>query len=262
MSWRKLYSLRSATGRLAGILLGMVLLCLADGLVGEARHPFNEFHLLPGETLTLNGPLPAEAESLADLRIDGVDPEVSLSLKETYKGFWYGGLMWNAELSAAPSARPGRRVLSLKSPREKAQNPLLVYAVEVFPDRAARRAAASTYVMRWFGASPFLVAALVLPLGLIAGGASFIAAGKLSRAMSREGRAEIYMLKKTPEGCHISAGLGTDHGLSEGARLTILDPGGIPVGSAEVLTCTERDCLALVSPDCPAKLGYFLAVEA
>lgn len=261
MTVKRLSELRRTTGRIAGILLTLVLLFLADGLGGEFRQNFNEYPAIPGDAMLLNGPLPAEAESFADMLVEGAGSDLALTFEDTYKGFWYGGLMWKGTLRVAPQVHPGHYALKLKAKKEKAQNPSLVFYIAVYPDEATLRANAPTYAMRWFGASPFLIAALFLPLGGLVTGASYLIAHRLSQAMGREGRAEIYMLKKTPDGCHISAGLGTSHGVTPGTSLTILDTSGLPVGAAEVLTCTERECQALVSPECQARLGYFVSLH-
>ena len=107
-----------ARARICGLVCG-VLFCLAalavvDALQTLMRHDFNRLELIPGETVPVSGSMPQNAETYKDITftLEG-SPGVSFRPLESFKGFWFGGLMWRGELTAAPNAEAGQAVLTI-----------------------------------------------------------------------------------------------------------------------------------------------------
>jgi hypothetical protein len=59
------------------------------------------------------------------------------------------------------------------------------------------------------------------------------------------GQAEVYMIKRVPDGIQIAFSLGKRQGLKNGEQLDILNSNGSAVGEATVLTLGETDSIAV-----------------
>jgi len=180
-------------GRLSALLFILASVAVVDSLQTLIRHEFNAIGIVPGESMLVSGAMPVDARTLEDLEvsIEG-DPGLSFKPLETYQGFWFGGRMWRAELSADPGMRPGRAVLTVKEiiplPGEKGtaktfderdrailfggqQNPALVFGITVWSSAAERLANDTSLVRRLtgfpaFGAAMFLII-LAVAMGVL-----------------------------------------------------------------------------------------------
>ena len=101
-------------GLVCSVLFGLAALAVADGLQMLMRHDFNKLDIIPGETVALSGAMPLGAESHTQLvfTFEGA-PGLRFTPLESFKGFWFGGLMWRGEVVAAADAEPGRAVLTI-----------------------------------------------------------------------------------------------------------------------------------------------------
>lgn len=177
-------------GRVSAFIFLFAAFAVIDGLQTLVRHEFNSIDLVPGESVLVSGMLPADAKSHEDIvvEIEG-DSGLRFTPLETYKGFWMGGHMWRAELSAAPDMRPGKAFVTVvdiikevpdeaggKDARDRAilfggrQNPALVHTVTIWASDAARTSADDSLFRRITGVQPFVLAALGVLLAL---GAAF-----------------------------------------------------------------------------------------
>lgn len=95
-------------GKISAVLFIMAVLFVLDGLQALARHDFNRFDLIPGETTYISGMLPEGVTSHEDLeiRMEG-STGVTVRPFQSFKGFWLGGQMWRAEIAVPASAAPG-----------------------------------------------------------------------------------------------------------------------------------------------------------
>ncbi len=241
---------RRLAGRMAGALFAACLLCVADGLLAAWLAPFNAFSAVAGSSFALNGPLPKGAPDLARVRVEGPPPGVlRISLEKTYKGFWFGGLMWKGTVSVSPRALPGAYFLTVRGPGSEAPSPLLRFRIGVYSDSRALRRASHSICVRLLGLRPFALAgALLLPL-MAAVGFTFFEARRLTRLYRAEGKAEIFHVSRTPEGIIAHFELGTANGAREGMEMLIRREDGSLVARGLILTVKPCESTALVTGD-------------
>ena len=103
------------------------------------------------------------------------------------------------------------------------------------------------------------MAAGCLPGILLAFGAVYLLSGRREALLAASGQAEVYRVTRGDDGYEIHFGLGTDHGISPGAKVTIYDVAGQPVGTATVEVCNQKVSVALATSDQPIKAGYLVS---
>ncbi len=210
-------------GRLSALIFLLAALAVGDSLQTLIRHEFNAIDLTPGESLLVSGMLPAKAKSHADLvlSIEG-DPGLSFTPFETYKGFWMGGHMWRAELSAPPEARPGKAVITVQDlippPAEQGgeksagsiderdtrilyggkQNPALVFSVTLWASEQERRENDASLFRRLTGLPAFGIAVAAALLAFAAGFANWRTFSRAEKALAAQGVFFIHGLKDLP----------------------------------------------------------------
>lgn len=256
VAWRKLF------GRVSGLFMVLIVLSLLDGMSAQIRNEFNTLQVLPGEKLPLNGPLPPKTARLEEVKVQTSSQALALTMGETHTGFWMGGEMWKGELTVAPDAPAGPQTVTVLGPEpETLPNPALTFKVVVFPTALDRRAQSASLVMKHLGQAPFVLAAWLLPCALLAGVFNFVFSCKLEAIQAREGKAEIYKLKRGPDGTVFTFGLGRDNGVRVGDTLVILDDQGRPSGQAQVQEVQAGSSVALAPEDTPARIGTLVFLE-
>ena len=217
---RKLLARSRLFGRLSACIFLLAALAVVDALQTLVRHEFNTLDIVAGETMLVSGMLPADAKSHDDLEvsIEGA-PGVSFTPVETYKGFWMGGHMWRAELSAEPGTPPGKVVITITDiipppkdapatydDRDRSilyggqQNPALVFGLSVWPSEKERRAADSSLFRRYTGFPAFGVAVAAVVLALLCGIANWRIFARAESALAAHDVFFIHGLKDLPAG--------------------------------------------------------------
>jgi len=260
MSESSLRRLRRVTGWCGTLACLIMVFALADGLQAMMRAGTNTHALLPGETIALAGPIPPSAESAEDLLVASTSPQVGLQFSNSFKSYWLGGKMWQGTLTARADTRPGDYEVSVRAPGETAQNPALIFKIALYPSQSDRDRHSLSLLRKGAGIHPFAAAAAMLPVALGIFGAVFAISQKLERHMLGQGKAEIYMLKKTPDGLLVSFGMGTSRGLSPGMALYAIDESGFVVAHLRVTQCSARDACAIVERGGPVELGHVAAL--
>ena len=77
--------------------------------------------------------------------------------------------------------------------------------------------------------------------------------------MAATGQAEVYQVTWGDGGYEIRFGLGTEHGMSPGARVAIYDEAGQQVGTGTVEVCNQKISVAQATSDQPIKAGYLVS---
>jgi len=261
MTETRLLRLRGFLGWLAAACCLCVGLALADGFIESYRLGPNTFSLLPGGTESLSGSLPPDAVDAAAMQATIDHPGLSLELTTQSQGFWLGNRMWRAVVRAADDIRPGTATITMRAPgATEAQSQSFI--LRIFPDQAALNAAAASRIKRAFGLPPQAVAAGGAILALCIGGLVYCTTRRLEILWTRQGKAVVYMTKKTPEGLLISFGLGVEQGLAPGSPVAVHDESGLPVAMASVVRCSQADAAALVVGEGKVALGNIVSRAA
>ncbi len=91
--------------------------------------------------------------------------------------------------------------------------------------------------------------------------AVFLLSQKIEYLLAQQGKAEVYLVRKTETGYDISFALGTRHGVGPGSKLSLYDEGGRPVGTAVVRECSATDSVAAADTAVPVRQGYMVVRE-
>jgi hypothetical protein len=241
--------LRQLTGWLTAALLFTALACLADALAAGFKGETRILQGVPGSKLPINAPLPAGAQSISEIRVLGGDDRVTLIPDEVFTGFWLGGTMWRGNVVVSPDARPGTWVLTLEGPplAEKPKGMLpVIFTVTVHEDALAQQKASASIITRYTGYEPFAVSALLAGLAIPGGLAGFLLSRRIEQLLTLEGKAIVYMVKKSEEGTLIGFSLGLEHGLSKGMSVRFQKADGSETGYGRVVASQPQDSTVLL----------------
>jgi hypothetical protein len=251
---------RTWAGRMVALLIVLMFVALFDALVAQFRQPANVFEALPGESVDLNGPLPEEIKNISALTHVSSSEDLQFSFTEIHKGFWLGGNMWRGKVKVSPHASPGTYSLAVRPKTTLADYPTRFIFITVYPDLPSLNQHSRSNLRRYAGISPWAVAGLFLALTGLAVVALFHLSSKIELLLAQIGQAEIYKVEKGEGGYAIAFGLGTSHGVGLGAQVSILDPEGNYVGTAQVEKSSAQDSVALATLDRDIRPGYLVSL--
>lgn len=236
-------------GLVSGLLLAVALLGLFDGLLAEMRGGTNQLELLPGESLTLSGPAALKNPVSSDLvaRVTPPDAPLRFTLEGFFTGYWFGNGMWRGEVMAEPDAAPGSYGLRITFRGAVGQAPQ-VYTLVVHADAAARRAASLSFLRRFLGVNPFVLAALCGGLGVLLGGATYAFGRRHVRLLAELGCSEVYRAAPVGTGLRLWCLAARAAAPRPGTLCPVLDPGGAVIGEARVAQW-RKGSVELTLPD-------------
>ena len=188
--------------------------------------------------------MPEKSEKMEDLVAETDSPEVVLEFSEVFSGFWLGNTMWRGKVRVSAQAQPGEYVIKVRDARDTKINPALVFLAKVYPDELSLRKSHGPYLERYYGITAGWAASILFPGLAIIMLFNYGVSSRLEKALANTGQAEVYMVKRVPEGIQIAFSLGKKQGLKRGEQLDILNSHGVAVGEAEVLTPGETDSMA------------------
>jgi len=250
---------RTLAGKLAALFIILAFAALFEGLVAQFRQPFNEYNVLPGEVVSLNGPLAEYHLVPQDLTYSSNSKYLQVSFTETHRGFWLGGAMWRGKLQVSPLIPPGQYSLEVRPKQGVSIQPPLIFRIVVYPDSLTLKQNSRSFLQKYLGVSAWAVVGLFLALIALSLAGLVFLAGKIEKLMAQRGQAEIYKVQKTDGGYAIAFSLGTRHGVSPGDQVTVLDPEGNYLGVAQVQQSSARDSVALATLDQDITPGYLVS---
>lgn len=254
-------------GLVSMFLLFGAFVALADALVGGLKGEQGLIDLLPGDTFTVRAPMPLEAKTLADMVIDGqpADDSVRLEPQELFTGYWLGGNMWRGLVVIESFALPGKYLLWARGKNAPAgkKTPILAsFTVRVWANQADLTAHSPSWLTRFNGMNPFVVAAVFAVSGLAFGGCN-IAFGQLwRRNLARCFCGEIYRLRKTEKGVEASCEIEGEPP-PVGATVAVRRVLGEKIAIGHVLSSENNEIVALLlDGETMARLGDVLCYGA
>jgi hypothetical protein len=251
---------RTWVGKLVALFIVLMFVALFDGLVAQFRQPFNEYEVIPGTTVDINGPLAEEVQDVQELTYTSSSDDLQVSFTEIHRGFWLGGSMWRGKLKVGPHIPPGKYSLAVR-PKWTSDKPPLMFRIIVYRDLLAMQQNSRSVIQRNAGVSPWAVSGLFLALIGLTVGVVLYLSGKLEKLLVHSGKAEIYRVEKLEGGYAIAFGLGTEHGVKVEDPVTILDPEGNQVGTAEVQKAAAKDSVGLARIDQHIRPGYIVSLN-
>jgi len=251
--WRELAS------KIGAAFCVIALLALVDGLLVHFREPANLVKVLPGTNVEINGELTDEAHGVEDLTFTSNADQLQVTFEAIHKGYFLGGDMWRGRLLVGTQISPGEYSLSVIPKRTVSPRKAPAFRIIVFPDALSLQKSSTSLIRRWFGISAFMVAAGCLPGILLAFGAVFLLSGKRDALLAAAGKAEIYRVTHTEDGCEIRFALGASHGIGPGAKILIHDDTGRQVGNGTVEASNQKNSVAQVACGQEIKVGYLVS---
>ncbi len=236
--------LRKTAGRVGAVFCILIVIVLLDSLISRFIYEFNVFYTRVDGQYDLTGGMPEKSEKREDLVAETDSPEVVLEFTEVFSGFWLGNTMWRGKVRVSANALPGEYMIKVRDARDTKINPALVFLAKVYPDALSLRKSHGPYLERYYGITAGWAASILFPgLGIILL-FNFVVSTRLEKALADTGQAEVYMVKRVPEGVQIAFSLGKKQGLKCGELLDILNSHGSAVGEAQVLFPGETDSIA------------------
>jgi hypothetical protein len=248
------HGIRKVLGWITAVLLFASLACLADALASGFKGEGREFQATPGVTLPVTSYLPPGATTIEEIRIQGNEETVRLVPESLFTGFWLGGSMWRGSIVVDPNATPGARTIVIEGPpleKPTKPTPPIAFLITVHENALAMQHASHSFITRKLGFNPFAASLFCFLLALPGAGGGFLLSRRIEKLLTLEGKALIYMLKKTEEGSVIAFSLGSRQGLSPGMTVRIYDTAGQAIGEAQVTASMSEDATArIVSGSC------------
>ena len=245
----RLCILRKTAGIIGAVFCILITIVLIDSLVSRFAYKFNVLYTKVGEQYDLTGIMPEKSEKMADLVAETDSPEVFLEFTEIFSGFWLGNTMWRGKVQVSSNALPGEYLIKVRDGRDSKINPALVFLVKVYPDSLSLRKSHGPYLERYYGISAGWAASMLFPGLAIILLFNYGVSCLLERTLAKTGQAEVYMIRRVPDGIRFAFSLGIKHGLKCGEQIDILNSLGVTVGEAEVLIPGETDSIAAAITD-------------
>ncbi len=252
---------RKIAGKTGALLFLLLLFFLLDGIIAQFRHPLNVLNVLPGTTMEINGQMDEKTKSFGELTYTSTSDDISLTFDAIHTGFWFGGNMWHGILTVSGQTKPGSYKISVMPKDRKVPAPFSFFKIVVFSDSASLQQSYTSLIHRTTGITPWWFAVACVPFLVLSFGIVFYLAWKEEGLMADAGKAEVYMVKKTDSDLEIKFGLGTNHGVSPGMQLDVLDDEGRRLGSITVKESWEADSTALAGAIRNMREGFVIAVR-
>lgn len=252
---------RTLAGKAVALLIVLMFATLFEGLIAQFRQPFNEYEVIPGNTVDINGPLAEDIQTVQELAYTSDSDYLQVTFTETHRGFWLGGSMWRGKLQVSPLTPAGTYNLAVKPKLLVSDKPPLSFRIIVYPDLVSLQQNSRSVITRHTGVSPWSVVVFFLTLIGLTLGVVFFLAGKIEKLLVQSGQAEIYKVEKLEGGYAIAFGLGTEHGVKIDDAVTILDAAGNQVGTAEVQQAAAKDSVGLATIDQDIRPGYIVSLK-
>jgi hypothetical protein len=245
-------------GRAGTLFCVLFILAGLDGLVNQFRTPPNEFRVIPGETVSVNGPCSGDIENVTQLIYESSAQGITLRFEAIHPGFWLGGTMWRGALMVDREAPPGDYRVVVKPVNGPQEKPFAIFSIRVFANPESLQLASRSYIQKQFGITPWLVFSVSLLLSGLAFAIVYGISQKRDSLMAVEGRAEIYRLARGENSFEVTFGMGSIHGIQAGHVLTLLNRHGERIGEVKVTETFDEDSTGTVNLDTPVQPGQLV----
>jgi hypothetical protein len=253
IAWRRL------VGRATALFCLLACLAILDGLFAKFQEPLNVLHVLPGDQMAIDGPIPENIKDTGALTYTSDSKDLAVDFVATHPGYFLGGNMWRGHLTVGRNQPPGKYIVTVRPRNDPASKPGYQFRVLAYRDAPSQRSASKSLSKRHTGISPYLWAAALLPLILISLGVVYLLSQRIEALQAKDGLAEIYRVTREEGRILVTFGLGTAHGVGPGDQVTILDPEGNYAGSAQVQESTDQDSVGLAAIDRDIRPGYLVS---
>ena len=225
---------RKVVGFIGALVLVVFVLSILDTFLSGYLEPKATFRAFPGTSQFVNGELQWPVEGISDLTYRSETPLVQVTFLRARGRLWWG------TLEVDPAAREGEASLMVfpKHTVPDSETPRL--RVLIFTDEGSYRASFKSFTRRFLGIPSWSIAAATLPLVVFSLGLSYYLTGKREAALAIKGIVPVLKLARRGREWEITCGLGRNHGIKMGDRLSLLNDKLETMGEV-VVTHVEAD---------------------
>lgn len=250
---------RKSLGKITAVCCILLSLSLIDAVIAGFRQSAKVFDILPGTTVEINGIMGKKVESAREIAWTASSDHIRLSVDSIQKGHWFGDNMWQGRLIIDPETRAGEYSLTAGIEGMKVRKPD-IFLIRVYKDYAGYRQSFKSLIKRYLDISPWIMAAFFSPFVVLAFGYIFLLSGKIEQLMAKQGKAVVYRVKNSVEGCELYFSLGSRHGIRENACFNLFNEEGKPVGTAVVQNISDTDSRAIAGQGGTVRPGYTVSL--
>jgi hypothetical protein len=247
------------TGRTGTLLCVLLLLAILDALVARFREPLNHFSCLPGSRIAVNGPLAEKINDPRELTYRVNSKDIQLVFEAVQTGYWLGGNMWNGTLLIGPGIQPGGYQLTVHSKIGTRKSSPSLFEIKVVKDLTSYHHQSKSFIERSLEINPWKIVLFLIPFILLTFGIVFYLSHRAENLLAEQGKAEVYRVTKGETGYQIFFGLGKNHGIQAGHRLTVIDNQGREVGSIIVQEVFEGHSTARLDSGLNVSPGFIIS---
>jgi hypothetical protein len=247
------------TGRIGSFLCILLFLIIIDALVSRFREPLNRFSGLPGSRIAVSGPLAEKTEQIQELTYQINTPDIQLEFGSIETGFWLGGYLWNGTLIISPGIPPGEYLLTVQPKNSAVGKASSPFQIRVYKDLRGFQQNSKSYLVRFLGIKAWQPALGLLLLIVFTFGWVYFLSQKTEILLAKQGKAEIYRVRKGETSCEISFGLGRKQGIQAGSNLLLIGLQGKSLGSIIVGEVFESHSTAQVDPSWKVRPGFMIS---
>ncbi|MBO4368737.1 MAG: hypothetical protein J5803_01355, partial [Desulfovibrio sp.] len=245
--WRARRIKQVLIGRISAFFFLLAIFALLDGLQMLVRTDTTEIRLLAGESEGVSGPCPFQNPVQSDLEVSFIpkDAPLHFELEGFFAGYLLGNGMWRGRIIAPENvATQDCQLLATFRGMTEGQR----FSLHIFANDLDARASSPSFILRFTGFQPFIVAAFLGAFGLIVGLFSFYFGRKNLALLKELGHAEIFRTSPAhtdPMILWCSANGEAD--IQKGNDVAVKSEQGKELGIAHVKTI-EKNVLCLSMP--------------
>lgn len=236
--------LRRWTGRAGCLFCLFFFLSLLDAFFARFRDPPTHLLCMPGQSVTVTGPLGKRIGNVQELTYTGNSDRLLLLFESIQTGFWLGGYMWRGRILVDVGIAPGRYQVAVPTLNESGDKPYYMFQLEVLKDETSLRKASSSYIRRYLGMNPWKIALFFLALITPAFVGVFLLSKEADDLLAQEGKAEVYLVLEGEKGYRIYFGMGSNRNIYIGESLNVFGGEKQLLGDAAVQEVFEDYSIA------------------
>ena len=250
---------RNRAGRAGAVLCLLIAVGILDALIAQVRSSPYVLNALPGQTVSINGPMPERIKDKSELTYQSSTEDLDVEIRRIQTGYWLGGNIWTGVVRLSEDIAPSRHQFIIRPHDVESGETFPIFDLTVHGDQESLQASAHSLIKRYLGVPPWLVSLISLPLAV----GAFVMVFRFSRQrealLLKEGKGEVVRVKKVEGQVEIAFSLGTDQGFEKGTRVLLHDAEGSPMASVEVVKAWSTASIALADASCPAWPGQLIS---
>jgi hypothetical protein len=250
---------RRTAGTVGGVFCLLIALGILDALIAQVRTSPYTLNSLPGDTVSINGPMPERIKNRSELTYQSSTEDLTVEITRIHTGYWLGGNIWTGVVHLGQDIAPASHQFMVRPLEVEPGETFPVFELTVHEDHAGLQASAKSFIKRVTGLPPWMVSVLFLPLAVLTFVAVYKISAKREALLLEQGKGEVVRVKRVEGQVEIALSLGTDQGYEKGTRILLYNNEGKPIASIEVVKAWATASIALADASCPTWPGQIVS---